>query len=60
MYITIGDFSEIHAHVRVEKKGRQWETVWKKEFDEEGNMTSPTVEQVRDAFIEDPSSFRMR
>lgn len=59
MYITIGEFSDTHAHVRVEKKGRQWETTWAKAFDEDGKMISPTVEQVKEAFIEDPSSFRM-
>ncbi|MCY9056101.1 hypothetical protein MOE90_20910 [Bacillus spizizenii] len=59
MYITIGEFSDTHAFVRVEKKGRQWETTWAKVFDEKGNMISPTVEEVKEAFIEDPSSFRM-
>ncbi|MEX3914371.1 hypothetical protein AB4672_21600 [Bacillus paralicheniformis] len=32
---------------------------WAKVFDENGNMISPTVEEVKEAFREDPSSFRM-
>lgn len=57
MQITITNFSDTHSFVRVEKRGKEWNTTWAKEFDDNGNMVSPTVEQVKEAFIENPKSF---
>ena len=58
-YLTVDilPYSNTHAYVRVDKNGYQWQTTWAKEFDEHGTMVSPTVEQVKEAFLENPRSF---
>ncbi|RQW17910.1 hypothetical protein EH196_20225 [Bacillus sp. C1-1] len=50
------NFSVTHALVTVFKGVYQYQTTWAKEYENE-TLTSPTKEQVVEAFQTDPKSF---
>lgn len=57
MQVEIKNFSDTHALTVVIDRGRQYSSIWAKEWDELGEMISPTEKEVRKAFKENRKNF---
>lgn len=51
------NYTKTHAFVTIIHRGYQWQAEWAKEWNEMGDVVSPTEDQVKEAFLEDRNSF---
>ena len=57
MYIRLIDYTPSHTIGVIETKGKEYACHFAKEFDNKGNTTYPTTNDVKEAWVDDKRFF---